>query len=182
MRKQWIARGMTALLTVAATGALLWFAGTLPSSVAAAAAAVAVIVGCCILLWWTRKDLPAPIDTASWYVVRRDEAVVPPAMDYRLVRLRRDVRDALTKSHDRPDRIHPQVMHLSEHLLRERHGIELETEPERATAVMDDALSAYLSSPPTMNHRTAVRELDRVLRGVEQLSAQPTTTNGTTQR
>ncbi len=179
MRRLWIARGATALFAVALTGALLWLAGTLPSSRAAAGVAVAVVVGCCIVLWWTRKDLLSPVDAASWYVARRDEAVAPPAMDYRLVRLRRDVRDAVTTSDGRPDRIHPQLVHLSEQLLRERHGIDLETEPERAAALLTEALSTYLSTPPATNHHTTVRELDRAVLGVEQLCAQPTTPNGT---
>ncbi|CAN5516625.1 hypothetical protein BH23ACT6_BH23ACT6_23130 [soil metagenome] len=169
MKARWIKRVLAALVLATGAGALMWLAGALPSSGLTAGAATALLAAVCGVLWWTRQDLQAPSDAASWYVVRRDEAVVPPAMDYRLVRLRRDLRDALSTSEDRTDRIYPLIRHLTAQRLRERHGIDLEAEPERAETVLSADLASYLTRPPTMNRRSSRREVEAAVDGIEQL-------------
>ncbi|MGB5953378.1 MAG: hypothetical protein WBG57_12810 [Ornithinimicrobium sp.] len=169
MSKRWIARALALAIMTSAFGTMLWFAGVLPSSPVMAAAAAGLIAISCALLWWTREDLRAPTEGATWYTVRRDDAAVPPAMDYRLVRLRRDVRDAVAKSSDRGDPIHPLITQLTAQRLRDRHGIDLLAEPERARDVLSEPLATYLSKPLSSDRRTTRRELDQALLGVEQL-------------
>lgn len=168
MKKRWSTRIVGLVLLTAGAGALLWFVGSLPRE-PTVAAAVTLVLGLTLgLLWWSHADLPRPAESASWYVVRRDEANVPPALDYRLVRLRRDLRDAVEHS-DREDHVHALITELTRERLLQRHGIALHTEPDAARAHLSPPLRTYLAQPPSNTHKSSITRISDALTGIEEL-------------
>ncbi|MGB3258956.1 MAG: hypothetical protein WBG89_04260 [Ornithinimicrobium sp.] len=168
VRASWAARILTVVLLAAAGGGLLWFVGSLPRDPVLAGAITVIISGILSVLWWSRSDMPAPAETASWYAVRRDHSAVPPALDYRLVRLRRDLRDALERS-DREDLVHPLISTLARDRLLERHGVDLHTDPDEAAKHLTPALATYLSRPPTTTAKASFTQISGALSGIEEL-------------
>lgn len=167
-RSSWVARIATVVVLATLGGVLLWFVGSLPREPWLAATVVLGVVGSGSLLWWSRSDMPTPAETASWYAVRRDDASVPPALDYRLIRLRRDLRDALERS-DREDLVHPLISSLARDRLLERHGIDLHTDPARASQHLSPALATYLANPPRTTAKANFAQMSNALTGIEEL-------------
>lgn len=168
MRHRWITRMVVALSCIGLGGALLWFAGSLPRDPVFAGFVAALVGGAVAALWWSSVDLPQPADAASWYAVRREESAVPPSLDYRLVRLRRDLRDALERN-DRGDHVHPLLRELTRARLMQRHTVDLDADPDAAAALMSPALAKYLASPPKGNEKRSMKQLSDALTGIEEL-------------
>ncbi len=168
MRHAWITRTAVAVICIGLGGALLWFGGSLPREPIVAAVVAVLVGGALAALWWSSIDLPRPADAASWYAVRRDEAAVPPSLDYRLVRLRRDLRDALERN-DRRDEVHPLIRELTRARLMQRHTVDLDAQPDEAAALMSAALTTYLASPPKANEKRSMKQLSDALTGIEEL-------------
>ncbi len=168
MKRLWVGRAISATLLGTAAGAILWLVGSLPTEPGTAALTIGALVATLGILWWSSSDLPRPAEAASWYVVRQDEASVPQALDYRLVRLRRDLRDAIQHT-DRPDQIYPLVRRLARDRLNERHSIDLEQEPERAAQALSPALGSYLAHPPIDTGKCSATQLAHALTGIEEL-------------
>ena len=166
-RAPWRATLVPALVTLF-VGGLLWYVGSLPYSLAR--------VGVVVLLGGTVATLAISllsrtgegVERAYWVSTPRGEATAPAALDYRLLRLRRDLRDALERD-DRTDGIYPVLRDLAAERLRAHHDIDLETEPERARAAMDNRLWHYLTHPPTDTRRRSRSSLQHAVEGIETL-------------
>lgn len=167
-RASWAARIGTVIVLAAAGGGLLWFVGSLPRDPVLAAAVIVITTGTLSLLWWSRSDMPPAAEPASWYAVRRDHTAVPPALDYRLIRLRRDLRDALERS-DREDLVHPLISALARDRLLERRGVDLHTDPDEAARHLTPALATYLAHPPTSTAKANFTTISEALSGIEEL-------------
>ena len=120
------------------------------------------------LVPWALSRTSRYAERAYWASTPRQESVPPAALDYRLVRLRRDLRDALERD-DRADEIHPLLRELTRERLEALHGIDLDTDPEAARAVMDPHLWRYLTHPPTDERRRSKSALHTAIEGVEKL-------------
>lgn len=156
------------LLISLGLGAGLWFIGSLPHTLPVAALVVLLGAAVAILVWWTLGRLGEDVEQPYWVSTPRQEAVPPDVMDYRLMRLRRDLRDALDRD-DRPDEIYPVIRELAAERLRSLHDIDLDTQPEEAHAAMDDQLWRYLSTPPTDTRKRSKSTLHTAIEGVEKL-------------
>lgn len=168
MRHSWTVRAVVAMICIGLAGALLWFIGSLPRDPMVAGTVAVIVGGSIAATWWSHIDLPRPADAASWYAARRDESSMPPALDYRLVRLRRDLRDALERN-DRGDEVHGLMRELVRARLMQRHTVDLEAEPDTAAALMSPALVKYLASPPVANEKRSIKQLSDALTGIEEL-------------
>ena len=89
-------------------------------------------------------------------------------MDYRLVRIRRDLRDALERD-DREDPVWPLLRDLAAERLRARHDIDLDADPEAARQVVDPLLWRYLTTPPTDARKRSRSALHTAIEGIEKL-------------
>ncbi|MDO5738958.1 MAG: hypothetical protein Q4P07_02300 [Ornithinimicrobium sp.] len=150
------------------TGALLFFIGSLRYTVLEAALVVllaAVVISLAPLVL-TRSGRYA--ERAYWASTPRQESVPPAALDYRLVRLRRDLRDAVERD-DRTDEIYPLLRDLTSERLLALHGINIESDPEGAKAAMDPHLWRYLTHPPTDDRRRSRGALHTALEGIEKI-------------
>ncbi len=168
MRHSWTTRTVVAVLCIGLAGPLMWFVGSLPRDPVFAGVVAVIVGGAIAAMWWSSVDLPRPVDAASWYAVRRDESAVPPALDYRLVRLRRDLRDALERK-DRGDEVHPLLRELTRTRLMQRHTVDLDADPDAAAALMSPALATYLASPPKACEKRSMKQLSDALTGIEEL-------------
>lgn len=156
------------LLGALATAAVLWYIGSLPHSIPEVVL-VALLGGAAgALITWALSRTGQHVERAYWVSTPRQEAVPPAALDYRLLRLRRDLRDAIERD-DRPDEIHPVLVDLASERLRSLHGLDLATEPERAEQAMDPALWTYLTHPPTDTRRRSKGALQTAIEGIEKL-------------
>lgn len=149
-------------------GALLFFVGSLQHSLAEAAAVVvlAALVLPLLVLAITRTGRYA--ERAWWASTPRQESVAPSAMDYRLLSIRRDLRDALERD-DRPDPVHPLLRELAAERLRSHHGVDLDTQPDAARALVDPHLWRYLTTPPTDTRKRSRTALHTAIEGIEKL-------------
>ena len=168
MNRRWAVRAGTVTILGAGAGALLWTIGVLPADPVLAAWTTVLLLGAAAGTWWSATDLPRPLEPASWYVVRREDAPAPPALDYRLVRLRRDLRDAV-QSAERPDALYPLLRNLTAHRLQERHDVDLEAEPQRARQHLAPPLQDYLAAPPPPHRRQSAPRLQAVVTAIEEL-------------
>lgn len=168
MRKRWATRIIGTGVLAAGAGALMWFVGSLPRDPVVAATVMLVLGLTMGLLWWSNADVPRPAEGAAWYVVRRDEANVPPTLDYRLVRLRRDLRDAAEHS-DREDHVHALITHLTRDRLLQRHSIDMDTDPDGAQAHLPPPLRTYLAQAPSNTHKANIKKISDALTGIEEL-------------
>lgn len=169
-RGRWdrVRRALGAFLATAAIGTLLWFINVLRFNLAAAVV-LAVLVGAVVtLLSWVMSEESARLKPAYWFATTREESVRPAALDYRMLRLRRDLRDATERS-DRTDEIFPVIRALAAERLLTDHGIDLDTEPEAAAAVLHPDLLRYLSRPPTGTAKRSKRDIARALDRIEEL-------------
>lgn len=149
-------------------GALLWWIGSLPYSVAEAVLVVLLATGVLALVHRVLTGAGHEVEPAHWVSTPHAESSPPAAMDYRLLRLRRDLRDALERD-DRPDQIYPVVRELAAERLRSNHGIDLDEQPERARTTLSRDLAGYLDNPPTDTRRRSRSALDHAIDGIEEL-------------
>lgn len=168
-RRTWLQRALGALAVVAMLGLLLWYVRVLPDSLPLALLVMLLMVAVIGMLMWSLADHAGDLEAASWHAALPDrESSGPMALDYRLARLRRDLRDALERD-DRPDTIHPLICDLAVEQLRARRGVEARSDPEAARQVLDPAVWDYLTTPPTTNARRSSKQLARVLDELERL-------------
>lgn len=161
-------RAAQAFLATAVIGAILWYIGVFRFDLATSLV-LAVAVGSVVaLLTWVMSEESPRLSAAHWFASMREEAVRPAALDYRMLRLRRDLRDA-TERTDREDLIFGTVRAIAAERLAAHHGINLDTEPERAAQVMHRDLTHYLTHPPTGTGKRSKRDIDRALDRIEEL-------------
>lgn len=159
---------LPALVLVPIVGGLLWYVGSLPHS-PPEVLLVILIGGVAVTLALTSVGrVGEGVERAHWVSTPRHEATPPSALDYRLLRLRRDLRDALERD-DRPDQIHGVLRDLAAERLRTHHDIDLDAEPERAQKVVDARLWHYLTHPPTDTRRRSRSALENAIEGIEKL-------------
>lgn len=149
-------------------GAVLFYVGSLRYSIPEAV--LAVLLGALVLALvpWAISGTGSQAQRAFWVSTPRTEAAPPSALDYRLVRLRRDLRDAVERD-DRSDEIYPVLRDLAAERLLSTHGIDLDTEPERAREVTDPHLWHYLTHPPTDTRKRSRSSLHAAIEGIEKL-------------
>lgn len=167
-RPTWIQRVLGALVVVALGGLLLWYVRVLPDSLPLALLVMSLLVAVVALLMWSLADHSGDLEAASWHAATAAQSSGPMSLDYRLVRLRRDLRDALERN-DRPDAIHPLVCDLTVERLQARRGVDARSDPDAARALLDPAVWDYLTTPPTTNAKRSVRQLAHVLDELEQI-------------
>ena len=149
-------------------GGLLYYVGSLRYSAPEAVAAVVLGAVVLALVPWAVSGTGQDAERAFWSSTPRVEASPPAALDYRLVRLRRDLRDAIERD-DRTDEIYLVLRDLAAERLRAHHQVDLDTEPERARAVVDDHLWRYLTTPPTDTRKRSRTSLQTAIEGIENL-------------
>lgn len=149
-------------------GSLLFYVGSLRYSLPEAVAAVLLGALVISLVPWAITGTGHDAERAYWVSTPRLEAAPPAALDYRLVRLRRDLRDAIERD-DRTDEVYPVLRGLAAERLRANHQIDLDTEPERARQVVDPHLWRYLSTPPTDTRKRSRTSLQTAIEGIENL-------------
>ncbi|WP_109474426.1 hypothetical protein [Ornithinimicrobium cavernae] len=161
-------RALVAFVVTGAVGLLLWYLNVLRFDLVTAVV-VALAVGAVVtLLTWVMSEESPRLKPAYWFATVREESVRPAALDYRMLRLRRDLRDA-TERNDRVDEIFPVVRALAAERLLAHHDIDLATDREAAEAVMHPELTTYLSRPPVGTGRRSKRDIDRALDRIEEL-------------
>lgn len=154
---------------VALMGGLLFYVGSLRYSVPEALAAILLGTLVIALVPWAISGTGHDAERAFWASTPRVDTSRPTnAMDYRLVRLRRDLRDAVERD-DRPDEVYAVLRGLAAERLRAHHEIDLDTEPERAREVVDPHLWRYLTTPPTDTRKRSRTALQTAIEGIENL-------------
>lgn len=156
------------LVGTLAVAALLYLVGSLPHTLPEVIALVLLAGTAFGLLLAALERTGRGIEPAWWASTPREESSAPAAMDYRLVRLRRDLRDALERD-DREDTIHPVLRELAAERLTAHHGIDLATQPDEARAAMSPQLWQYLTHPPTGTRRSHRGALQNAVEGIEKL-------------
>lgn len=149
-------------------GVLLFYVGALRHTPAEAAAVVVLAALAAALLPWAVVRTGRYAQRAWWASTPRQESAAPTALDYRLVRIRRDLRDAVERD-DRVDPIFPVLHELTAERLRARHGVDLGTQPERARELLDPHLWRYLSAPPSDTRKRSRSALNTAVEGIEKL-------------
>lgn len=161
-------RAVVAFVVTMAVGALLWYINVLRTDVVTALVLAFAVGSVVTLLTWVMSEESPRLTRAYWFPAMREESVRPTALDYRLLRLRRDLRDTVERS-DRHDEIFPVLRDLAAERLQTNHGIDLGADPKAAEAVMHPDLVKYLSKPPTGTQKRSKRELSRALDRIEEL-------------
>lgn len=157
-----------AVVATAGIGAILSAVGVLQEDLATTILVVAVVGAVVTLLTWTFAEHGLRLGTPYWFASTREESVRPATLDYRMLRLRRDLRDALERA-DREDQIYPVVRQLAAERLRARHQLDLDRQPEEAAVVMHEQLTRYLTRPPKGTEKRSKRDLTRALDRIEEL-------------
>lgn len=161
-------RGLLPTLVAAPlVGLLLWYVGSLPHSIPEVVLVVVLGAAAVTLTYRALTSTGQGVERAYWVSTPREDTVAPSALDHRLIRLRRDLRDATQD--ERVDEIQPVLRELTAERLRARHGIDLDAEPERARAVLDPRLWTYLSRPRTDTRRRSRSALEHAIEGIESL-------------
>lgn len=163
-----VRRLLLAVIVGALVGGLLWYVDSLNYGAGINVALIVVGSSAVTLVIWTFVDLSQQLSTALWFTFREQEAAPPARVDHRLMRLRRDVRDA-TERHDRSDEIQPLLREVVAQRLQSTHGIDLRAEPDRAGEVLHPDLVTYLTHPPHGTGRRSRRELHTVIQRIEEL-------------
>lgn len=161
-------RALLAFLWTALAGALLWFLNVLRFDLVTALVFAVTVGSVVTLLTWVMAEAGPQLKAANWFATLREESVRPAALDYRMLRLRRDLRDATERS-DRDDEIYPIIRALAAEHLRARHDIDLDSTPAAAAEIMGPQLTAYLDHPPTGPGRRSKRDINRALDRIEEL-------------
>jgi hypothetical protein len=167
-RSSWRDRVTAAGTFFVVGGGLLWYVGSLPEQPWLAALVMLLVTVTGGLMIWSFADHAQDTEPASWHLPLRQESTPPMALDYRLVRLRRDLRDALERN-DRPDTVHALVCDLAVERLQAHQGIDARTDPAAAQAVLPPELWRYLTTPPSGTARRSGKELGRALDQIERL-------------
>ena len=167
-RAAWAWRIGSTVVVATGIGLLLWYVNSLRHGVVLSAGVVASVTAVVALLVWTTGEHGQRLQAASWFPSRREEATPPSSLDYRLLRLRRDLRDT-TERNDREDCIYPQIVELTQERLQSGHGIDLHAEPDRAGEVLHPELVKYLTHPPHGTGKRSRRELHTVIQRIEEL-------------
>lgn len=167
-RRRWAGRLSGALVGTALVGALLWYVGSLGHAWPVNILVLAVCGAAGFLLTWTVSEHGQRAEVASWYATRREESAPPATLDYRLMWLRRDLRDTVERN-DRPDAIYPVLRELALERLQAKHGIDPESDPQSARETMHPDLVGYLAHPPTTTRRQDRRRLETVIQRIEEL-------------
>lgn len=156
------------VLVALGVGALLYYIGSLPHTLPEAI--LVVLLGTAVLALIHRVLTRAgrEVEPAYWVSTPHTESAPPAAMDYRLLRLRRDLRDALERD-DRPDHVYPVIRELAAERLRAHHEVDLDQEPGRARELLPQGLASYLASPPTDTRRRSRSALHHAIEGIEKL-------------
>lgn len=145
---------------------------------------VAIVLGGAVLAtaaYRAIRTLAGWSEPAHWFVTLRDSSTTPPVLDFRVIRLHRDLTDTLQG--ERPqDRTRATLAGLARQRLLRVHGIDPDTDPDAAGQVLGEAATRYLAGPgfdgpdtgapapgPT-HHRPTARELDRLVRGLEEIT------------
>jgi hypothetical protein len=149
-------------------GALLYFIGSLQHTLPEAVAIVLLAALALPLLLRTVLGTGRYAERAWWASTPRQESAPPSAMDYRLLSIRRDLRDALERD-DRDDPIHPLMRELAAERLRAHHDVDLDTQPDAARALMDPLLWRYLTTPPRDTRKRSRTALQTAIEGIEKL-------------
>lgn len=156
------------VLTALGVGALLYYIGALPHTVPETVLMVLLATAVLALIHRLLTRDGREVEPAYWVSTPHAESTPPAAMDYRLLRLRRDLRDALERE-DRPDHIYPVLRELTAERLRARHDIDLDDQPELARQVLSPGLLKYLDTPPTDTRRRSRSSLHHAIEGIEKL-------------
>lgn len=159
---------LVGLLVAVAAGAGLWFIGSLRHALPAAILVVVLLGTVVTVIFWLMGRVGEDVEQPYWVSTPREESVAPDVLDYRLMRLRRDLRDALERD-DRPDEIYPVIRELAAERLLAEHDIHLDAQPEAARAVLDEQLWSYLSTPPTDTRKRSKSALHTAIEGIEKL-------------
>lgn len=167
-RPPWRRRVVNATGFVVVVGALLWYVASLPGDLVVAATVMVLITAVGGLLIWSHSDHATEIEPATWHATRSTEATGPMSLDYRLVRLRRDLRDALERT-DREDVVHPLICDLAVERVRQKHGVDARTDPQEAQGHLPAELWDYLTHPPEGTGRRSATELSRMLDHLERI-------------
>ncbi|MGC5583223.1 hypothetical protein ACQE98_03625 [Ornithinimicrobium sp. W1679] len=157
-----------ALAATLVVGSLLYLVGALPHSLPEVLAVVLLAGTVLGLLLAALRRTGDGVEPAWWASTPREEAIAPAAMDYRLVRLRRDLRDALERD-DRPDTVHAVLHDLAAERLRALHGVDLAAQPDEARALTGPELWHYLTHPPTGTRRSSRGAVQTAIEGIEKL-------------
>lgn len=159
---------LSIVVVVLLLGGLLWFIGSLrygPVEATLVVLLAALVVALAVPLLTTAGQ---HVDRAWWVSTPRVESAPPAALDYRLLLLRRNLRDAVERD-DRPDTIYPVLRELTAERLRSNHDVDLDTEPERAQQLLDPQLWRYLTRPPTGTEKRSRSALHTAIEGIEKL-------------
>lgn len=167
-RRVWPRRVLRVAALTVVVGAVLWYISSLPGNPALAAAVMTLLTTVGALLVWSHTDHADELEPAAWHLTRTTESTPPMSLDYRLVRIRRDLRDALERS-DRPDAIHPLICDLVIQQVRQRHGVDARADPEAARAHLPPDLWHYLTHPPQDTRRRSAKELATMLGHLERI-------------
>lgn len=167
-RWQRVRRAVLAFLATAVVGGVLWYINVLRYDLATAIVIALTIGSVVTLLTWVMSEESPRLKAPYWFSPLRQESVRPAPLDYRMLRLRRDLRDATERS-DRTDEIFPVIRALAAERLMTRHDLDLDTEPEAARRVMHPDLTTYLSKPPTGTAKRSKRDITRALDRIEEL-------------
>lgn len=163
-----VRRALLAFVATLAVGALLWFINVLRTDLLTALVLALAVGAVVTLLTWVMSEESPRLTRAHWFASMREESVRPGALDYRMLRLRRDLRDA-TERNDRTDEIFPVVRDLAAERLRANHGLDLVDDRDEAHALIHPDLVKYLSDPPTGTAKRSKRQLARALDRIEEL-------------
>jgi hypothetical protein len=159
---------VVAFVATMAVGALLWYINVLRTDMTTALVLAFAVGAVVTLLTWVMSEESPRLKRAYWFPAMREESVRPTALDYRLLRLRRDLRDTLERS-DRHDEIFPVLRSLAADRLQVNHGVDLATDRAAAEAIMHPDLVRYLAHPPTDTRKRSKRQLTRALDRIEEL-------------
>lgn len=161
-------RAVLAFVATALIGSILWFVNVLRYDLTSALILAFAVGSVVTLLTWVMAEESPRLKTAYWFATMREESARPGALDYRMLRLRRDLRDATERS-DRADEIYPVIRGLAAERLRAHHDVDLDRDPDRAADLMGPVLTAYLNKPPTSTARRSKRDMNRALDRIEEL-------------
>lgn len=166
--RRWPTRIVLSVLCCAALGALAWYVGSLGHHPVLNVLVILLCGAVAFPLTWTIADHGQHATIASWYATRLEESTPPATLDYRLMWLRRDLRDTVERG-DRPDVIHPLLVDLVRERLSAKHGLDLDTQPDAARQLLHPELVRYLDHPPSSNRRQDRRRLESVVHRIEEL-------------
>ncbi len=163
----WLGRLWGPLIGTAVVGGLLMYVNALRHGTVLNIA-VAVALGACLtVLAWNLGDLGSRVVAATWFRHGTEESVPPQQMDYRLTRLRRDLRDTVDRN-DRADAIRPLLLELAVTRLRVNHDVGIE-DTEAARALLTDEVYSYLTTPRQDTGRRSTTRLRSVVDRIEAL-------------